>query len=249
MTGPARFWRMVEHAVREALFLRAGWAVLGAVGLAGGCAGVLSDLSLAGDAGRLITDLVWGAVQIGGSLLAALLPAALTLSPEARTNLDLLRLRGVSRVAWLAARMVAVAVLLVWLVVAVAGVSAFVLHRRGYVVEGPAWTQDAWLTLLRLGVIAAQATWVAAWGRSMFVASGVALALVVSSQMADVLEWAGRTQAGDNGGLWLVMARLLPHLARFNPGETPDTALLVYGTGWASLYGLVAAWLFSRRED
>ena len=100
---------------------------------------------------------------------------------------------------------------------------------------------------LRLSLVSGFALTACAATQGVLFASGLALGLTLAAQLASILEWAGRHSGTTVRWGWQMLDWLVPSFQILEAG-TNGLAALVYATGYAALYVLLACAIFSRRE-
>lgn len=242
-----RWWWLGQQALREVVHLRIAW-LLGAIVLvmiAG--VSVLREFNFGTEEKRFLCDYAEASLALWGTVVAIVLTLALIQGETARGSLVLTSVRGVRRHEWLVARWLAVGVTLAWLTLLGYAVLGGLLRWHGHGGEERELVFAAGRMFLRLWLVSSFALAAAVVARGFLLASGLALGLTLAAQLASILDWAGRHNGAAARWYWQLVDCLVPAFQMLEPGTRMGDALL-YATGYAILYAVVACTLFSRRE-
>lgn len=249
MNFPAtrRMWCLVQQALREVRHLRFAWIVgLAALVMMAGVA-VLREFNFGAEEERFLRDYAEATLALWGTVIAIVLNATLVQGGVERGAWVMAFVRGVRRHEWLLSRWLAVGVALAWLTLLGYLVLGIILARHGHEVPVRELIMAGGRMFLRLTLVSSFALLTCAASRGFLMASGLALGLTLAAQLASILEWAGR-HSGTNGGWgWRLLDWLVPAFQMLDAG-TPPVYALVYATGYAALYALLACMIFSCRE-
>lgn len=242
-----RMWWLVQQALREVVHLRFVWIVVFvALAMIGG-ASVLREFNFGTEEGRFFRDYVEATLALWGTVIAVILSVALVQGGVERGALVLTLVRGVQRYEWLLSRWVAVGVALAWLTLLGYVTLGFLLVRYGHAAPVGELTLAGGRMLLRLGLVASFALAAGVVARGFLLATGLALGLTMAAQLSSILEWAGRHGGASSNWAWQMLSWVVPAFHVLD-GGTKALDALIYGSGYAMLYVLLACAVFSRRE-
>jgi ABC-type transport system involved in multi-copper enzyme maturation permease subunit len=254
--GPAAALRRIRlvarHTLGEALHLRLTLVlVLAGAALVGGSLG-LRDFNFGSAELKFIADFGLGALGLFGTLLAALATAQLFFRDlETRAAYCVLT-RPVRRWEYLAGKFVGAAGLLALFTVTLGLLLAGLLVWRGAQLGAEPFGLRVFLcacavSWLKSSLVAAMTLLVCSYAGSALFASCTGLLLALVGQL--------RTFPGGDGWTWL---RVWPNLALFDAesllasGQAPAGAWLLglaaYWAAYVLLFGVIASYVFKRRE-
>ncbi|MBA4138840.1 MAG: hypothetical protein C0518_16165 [Opitutus sp.] len=241
-----RGWHLVQFQLAAAVHQRVAWVLSGAalaVVLAGAA---LRTFNFGAAESRFFVSVAEGVLVATGTLLAAVLGPALLGEGGATRTAPLFFSRGVRRSEWVGATLAAVWVVLGWLVVLLAGALTWLLVRHGHGSEvGAAWRQLAG-GATGLVIVGAGAVLFAAVFERAAVATTATVALAVAGQLAPILKRLGATSTGAEALGWRALDWLVPNFSTMH--TAPGQVALLYVVGYAAVYAVAAAVIFSRRE-
>lgn len=245
--GPRRMWWLVQQALREVAQLRFAWLLGGTALLMIAGASVLREFNFGAEERRFLRDFVEATLALWGTVMAILLNVEMVQGGVEQGSLVMTFMRGVRRHEWLLSRWAAVGVALAWLTVLGYLTLGGLLAWHGHAVSVGELALAGGRMFLRLALVSSFALAAAAASRGLLLASGLALGLTLAAQLSSILQWAGRHGDASVRWGWQLLDWLVPAFRVLDSGTNALQAL-VYATGYAALYALLACALFSRRE-
>ncbi|GEM_PF-2061324 len=242
-----RMWWLIQQALREVVHLRFVWIMgfIALVMIAG--VSVLREFNFGTEEGRFLRNYVEATLALWGTVIAVILNVAMVQGGVERGALVLTLVRGVQRHEWLLSRWVAVAVALAWLTLLGYVTLGVLLVRHGHVAPVSELTLAGGRMFLRLMLVASFALTACVVARGFLMATGLALGLTLAAQLSSILEWAGRHGGTNTNWGWQILSWVVPAFHVLD-GSTKALDTLLYASGYAALYALLACAIFSRRE-
>ncbi len=242
-----RMWWLVQQALREVMHLRFVWiAGLTALVMIAGVA-VLREFNFGAEEKRFLCDYAEATLALWGTVTAIVLNVSVVQGGVERGAWVMAFVRGVRRPEWLISRGLAVGVALAWLTLLGYLVLGLILAWHGHAVLVRELAMAGGRMYLRLALVSSFALLTCAASSGFLMASGLALGLTLAAQLASIVEWAGRHSGTTAGWGWRLLDWLVPAFQVLEAG-TPAAYALIYATGYAALYALLACLIFSRRE-
>lgn len=201
---------------------------------------------------RFLLDFGFGAIGLGGTLLAVLGTAQLFFSDIERRLLPMVLSRPVPREAWLAGKLAGVLALLALFSVALTALTALLLAWRARALGAELPLAEVLrggaLLWLRSAVAAGITLFVCAYARTALFASGAGLLLVLIGFLRPVADAVSAEWSA--AGILRSIIRLWPNLQAFEPVETLVLSgrLAAYGLAYVVLFTAAAALAFRNRE-
>lgn len=237
-----RFWELVQLQLAEALHQKIVWVLAAAAAALVVAAAFLRDLNFGGAEAHFFISAARVALGLTGTVLVALLGPTL-LSPRLA---PVFLARGVRRSEWVLANFATAVIAVGWMAVllGIALAASLAWHGHGEAI-------GAALRALARGtgalvVLAGAATFFASVFARLVPAVIATLALALAGQLAPVIDhW--RAQSGSVAGVfWRVVDWAVPDFEFAGQASTGVAA--AYVVGFAALYAVAAAVVFSRRE-
>ncbi len=242
-----RMWWLVQQALREVAHLRFAWvAGLTALVMIAGVV-VLREFNFGAEEERFLRDYAEATLALWGTVIAIMLNVSMVQGGVERGSLVMTFMRGVRRHEWLLSRWLAVGVALAWLTLLGYVTLGILLARYGHAVPVRELSVAGGRMFLRLVLVSSFALTACAAARGLLLASGLALGLTLAAQLTSILGWAGRHSETATRFGWQLVDWVVPSFQVLDAGTSVGNAL-IYATGYASLYALLACAIFSRRE-
>lgn len=228
------------------------WLVIGAAVLLTAAGVGLGEFHFGSANLRLVLDLGFGAIGLGGTVLAVIGMAQLYFGELDSRLWQFVLARPVARPAWLAGKLAGVLVVLA----VYSGVLTVGLLILVQIVGSGAAMSQVWrdilgggvLLWLRAAVVSAGTLVVCTYARSAWFASAAAMLGVLVGHLRPAAElWPRDWSVGGMLGRCL---RLWPDLQVFEPTESLalDGRVVAYALGYVVLFSTVAVLVFRRRE-
>ena len=242
-----RMWWLVQQALREVVHLRFVWVagLTGLVMIVG--VSVLREFNFGTEEGRFMRDYVEATLALGGTVIAVILNVTMVQGGMERGALVMTLIRGVQRHEWLLSRWLAVAVALAWLTLLGYVTLGVLLLRHGHAAPIGELLLAGGRMFLRLALVSGFALTACVVARGFLMATGLALGLTLAAQLSPILEWAGRHGGASANWGWHLLSWVVPAFHVLD-GSTNALDALIYASGYAALYALLACAFFSRRE-
>ena len=246
MKRARQFWHLVQWQLAEALHQRVWWLVAAAaVGLVLSV-GVLREFNFGAAEARFFVSVGQVTLGFGGAVLTALLGPTLLTGGLAQRTAHVLFARGVRRSDWVLANFAALAVVVGWLVVMLAGALVAMLALHGHADAIRPALRTLAVSVGGLVVWAAAAVFFATVFERTTPAAAATVALALASQLAPVWQHlAGRVDSAMGWG-WRALAWVVPNLGGLESAAGGTVAVLV--VGYAAVFVGAAMIVFSRRE-